>query len=105
MLKPGEMTDVSIEMTSPSLTGIHQGQWRMCTAAGLYFGGKLSSKSLSFHCPFSESGHQHFFIDYLVILNIAECCKYSVDTTVSKRAQFIHCVQKKTPTFVFLHNS
>jgi len=40
MLKPGEMTDVSIEMTSPSKTGIHQGQWRMCTAAGLYFGGK-----------------------------------------------------------------
>jgi len=42
MLKPGEMTDVSVEMTSPSQTGIHQGQWRMCTAAGLYFGGKLS---------------------------------------------------------------
>jgi len=41
MLKPGEMADVSIEMTSPSETGIHQGQWRMCTAAGLYFGGKL----------------------------------------------------------------
>lgn len=45
MLQPGEMTDVSIEMTSPSQTGIHQGQWRMCTAAGLYFGGKLSLKS------------------------------------------------------------
>jgi len=43
LLKPGEMTDVSIEMTSPYETGIHQGQWRMCTAAGLYFGGKLSS--------------------------------------------------------------
>jgi len=41
MLKPGEMADVSVEMTSPSETGIHQGQWRMCTAAGLYFGGQL----------------------------------------------------------------
>lgn len=41
MLKPGEVTDVSVEMTSPSQTGIHQGQWRMCTAAGLYFGGKF----------------------------------------------------------------
>jgi len=43
MLKPGEMTDVSVEMTSPLETGIHQGQWRMSTAAGLYFGGKLPS--------------------------------------------------------------
>jgi len=44
MLKPGEMTDVSVEMTSPSETGIHQGQWRMRTSAGLYFGGKLSAE-------------------------------------------------------------
>jgi len=43
MLKPGEMTDVSVEMTSPFETGIHQGQWRMCTAAGLFFGGKLAN--------------------------------------------------------------
>ena len=55
MLQPGEMTDISVEMTSPSQTGIHQGQWRMCTAAGLYFGGKLYLHYTSFQkigdCP------------------------------------------------------
>ncbi len=38
-LQPGEMTDVSIEMGSPSSTGIFQGQWRMNSPTGLYFGG------------------------------------------------------------------
>ena len=41
-LKPGEMTDVSIEMGSPSTTGIYHGQWRMSTPTGLYFGGIFS---------------------------------------------------------------
>ncbi|XP_053706371.1 protein ILRUN-like [Synchiropus splendidus] len=37
-LVPQEMTDVSIQMQSPASPGIYQGQWRMCTASGLYFG-------------------------------------------------------------------
>jgi len=39
-LRPGEMSDVSVEMVSPAEPGIHQGQWKMCTVNGLYFGGK-----------------------------------------------------------------
>jgi len=38
-LEPGSYTDISVEMTSPAGTGIHQGQWRMSTAGGIYFGG------------------------------------------------------------------
>ncbi|KAM4046688.1 protein ILRUN isoform 2-T2 [Anomaloglossus baeobatrachus] len=33
-----EMTDVSVPMCSPNQPGMYQGQWRMCTATGLYFG-------------------------------------------------------------------
>jgi hypothetical protein len=40
-LLPGEMVDISIEMISPIETGIHQGQWRMCTTSGLYFGEQI----------------------------------------------------------------
>lgn len=36
-----EMTDVSVPMCSPNQPGMYQGQWRMCTATGLYFGGKM----------------------------------------------------------------
>ncbi|RWS12850.1 hypothetical protein B4U79_08434 [Dinothrombium tinctorium] len=37
-LEPGHMTDVSVEMLSPSKAGIYQGQWRISTATGQYFG-------------------------------------------------------------------
>lgn len=37
-LRPGEVTDISVEMQSPEKTGIYQGQWRMSTATGFYFG-------------------------------------------------------------------
>ncbi|KAG8588933.1 hypothetical protein GDO81_006162 [Engystomops pustulosus] len=33
-----EITDVSVPMCSPNQPGMYQGQWRMCTATGLYFG-------------------------------------------------------------------
>lgn len=39
-LEPQEITDVSVQMCSPSTAGMYQGQWRMCTATGLYYGGK-----------------------------------------------------------------
>lgn len=38
-LGPGQMTDISVDMVSPSKTGIYQGQWRMITPSGSYFGG------------------------------------------------------------------
>lgn len=37
-LGPGQMTDISVDMVSPSTTGIYQGQWRMMTPSGSYFG-------------------------------------------------------------------
>ncbi|GAB1602857.1 protein ILRUN-like [Argonauta hians] len=37
-LSPGQVTDISIDMVSPSNTGIYQGQWRMITPSGCYFG-------------------------------------------------------------------
>ncbi|XP_029636681.1 protein ILRUN [Octopus sinensis] len=37
-LSPGQVTDISIDMVSPSKTGIYQGQWRMITPSGCYFG-------------------------------------------------------------------
>lgn len=45
-LDPQEMTDVSVQMHSPVSPGMYQGQWRMCTATGLYFGGKESRLTL-----------------------------------------------------------
>ncbi|KAL5006332.1 hypothetical protein ScPMuIL_015138 [Solemya velum] len=37
-LKPGELKDVSVDMHSPTTTGVYQSQWRMATPTGLYFG-------------------------------------------------------------------
>uniref|UniRef100_A0A8C0SCI7 Protein ILRUN n=1 Tax=Canis lupus familiaris TaxID=9615 RepID=A0A8C0SCI7_CANLF len=39
-LEPQEIADVSVQMCSPSRAGMYQGQWRMCTATGLYYGGR-----------------------------------------------------------------
>ncbi|KAK0140842.1 hypothetical protein N1851_022165 [Merluccius polli] len=37
-LDPQEMFDVSVQMHSPAAPGMYQGQWRMCTATGLFYG-------------------------------------------------------------------
>ncbi|XP_036446861.1 protein ILRUN-like isoform X1 [Colossoma macropomum] len=37
-LDPQEMYDVSVQMRSPVAPGMYQGQWRMCTATGLFYG-------------------------------------------------------------------
>ncbi|XP_035221952.1 protein ILRUN-like isoform X2 [Stegodyphus dumicola] len=37
-LEPHEMVDVSVEMVSPQTPGMYQGQWRMSTATGQFFG-------------------------------------------------------------------
>jgi hypothetical protein len=41
-LLPGHSCDVSIEMISPAHPGIYEGQWRMTTHLGHYFGGKTN---------------------------------------------------------------
>ncbi|XP_061543859.1 protein ILRUN [Phycodurus eques] len=37
-LEPREVADVSVQMRSPASPGMYQGQWRMCTASGLFYG-------------------------------------------------------------------
>ncbi|KAJ0068678.1 hypothetical protein NL108_010327, partial [Boleophthalmus pectinirostris] len=37
-LDPQEVTDVSVQMRSPTAPGMYQGQWRMCTGTGLFYG-------------------------------------------------------------------
>lgn len=37
-LDPGCVTDVSVNMVSPPTSGMYQGQWRMCSPTGQYFG-------------------------------------------------------------------
>ncbi|TDH13674.1 hypothetical protein EPR50_G00035970 [Perca flavescens] len=37
-LDPQEISDVSVQMRSPTAPGMYQGQWRMCTATGLFYG-------------------------------------------------------------------
>lgn len=53
-LAPQEMTDVSVQMQSPVSPGMYQGQWRMSTATGLYFGGKEGNykQSINVNCCF-----------------------------------------------------
>lgn len=38
---PGEETDLSIMMTAPTEPGSHQGNWRMATSAGTFFGDEV----------------------------------------------------------------
>nr|CAG4646544.1 EOG090X0CQ9 [Macrothrix elegans] len=37
-LNPGEVTDISVDMVSPSLAGMYESKWRMATPSGSYFG-------------------------------------------------------------------
>ncbi|XP_022083571.1 uncharacterized protein C6orf106 homolog isoform X1 [Acanthaster planci] len=37
-LEPQQTLDISIRMKSPSKCGLYQGQWRMCTTTGFFFG-------------------------------------------------------------------
>jgi hypothetical protein len=47
-LDPQEISDVSVQMHSPVSPGMYQGQWRMCTATGLFYGGR--SQTARMHC-------------------------------------------------------
>ncbi|CAH1787767.1 unnamed protein product [Owenia fusiformis] len=37
-LQPGAVMDISVDMSSPANAGMFQGQWRMTTATGMFFG-------------------------------------------------------------------
>lgn len=65
-LDPQEMADVSVQMQSPVSPGMYQGQWRMCTATGLYYGGE-DSKSYIRILPLN--------------VNVAECCSKQQEQT------------------------
>lgn len=47
-LDPQEISDVSVQMRSPTAPGMYQGQWRMCTATGLFYGGRKSTMLMCF---------------------------------------------------------
>ena len=40
-LNPGEVVDISVDMTSPSVPGTYESKWRMATPNGSYFGGQF----------------------------------------------------------------
>lgn len=40
-LLPGHEIDISVEMVSPMQTGLYSSKWRMSTAQGNFFGGKI----------------------------------------------------------------
>ena len=40
-LDAGSVADISINMVSPPTSGMYQGQWRMCSPTGQYFGGSI----------------------------------------------------------------
>ncbi|RXM91711.1 hypothetical protein EOD39_20894 [Acipenser ruthenus] len=43
-LDPQEVSEVSVQMHSPTAPGMYQGQWRMCTATGFFFGAVITSQ-------------------------------------------------------------
>lgn len=53
-LEPQEVSDVSVQMRSPAAPGMYQGQWRMCTSTGLFYGGRHHHRSRRRH------GHRSF---------------------------------------------
>lgn len=53
-LDAGEYYDISVNMISPGKTGMYQGQWRMCTPSGQFFGGEKLYIQVNTVCiPFS----------------------------------------------------
>lgn len=56
-LNPGEVTDISVDMNSPSLPGMYESKWRMATPNGSYFGGNCNV-----NCIFVQDSVLNFFI-------------------------------------------
>lgn len=47
-LPAGEKMFLQVPMRSPSLPGIYQGKWRLCTPCGTYFGGNINNPSTDY---------------------------------------------------------
>lgn len=56
-LNPGEVTDISVDMNSPSLPGMYESKWRMATPNGSYYGGNCNV-----NCIFVQDSVIKFFI-------------------------------------------
>ncbi|XP_062315316.1 protein ILRUN-like [Osmerus eperlanus] len=77
-LDPQEMADVSVQMRSPVAPGMYQGQWRMCTATGLFYGDVIwvilsvevggllgvTQQLSSFQAEFNTQPHRNLEGDY-----------------------------------------
>ncbi|XP_028309038.1 uncharacterized protein C6orf106 homolog [Gouania willdenowi] len=77
-LEPQDMVDVSVQMHSPVSPGMYQGQWRMCTATGLYYGDVIwvilsvevggllgvTQQLSSFQAEFNTQPHRNLEGDY-----------------------------------------
>ncbi|XP_063064684.1 protein ILRUN [Engraulis encrasicolus] len=77
-LDPQEISDVSVQMRSPATPGMYQGQWRMCTATGLFYGDVIwvilsvevggllgvTQQLSSFQAEFNTQPHRHVEGDY-----------------------------------------
>lgn len=64
-LEPQEVSDVSVQMRSPAAPGMYQGQWRMCTSTGLFYGGRHRRRRRghrSFPGEFSHSTASAFLL-------------------------------------------
>lgn len=65
-LDPQEISEVSVQMRSPVTPGMYQGQWRMCTATGLFYGGETQSGL--YVCPVHYSASIcHLFSCYVIL--------------------------------------
>lgn len=77
-LDPQEISDVSVQMRSPVTPGMYQGQWRMCTATGLFYGDVIwvilsvevggllgvTQQLSSFQPEFNTQPHRHLEGDF-----------------------------------------
>lgn len=71
-LDPQEISDVSVQMRSPTNPGMYQGQWRMCTASGLFYGGReKKNKQDSLHVQFCLCSKNKQIFLVLALLYIA----------------------------------
>lgn len=70
-LMPSEITDISVDMRSPTQPGMYESKWRMATPHGAYFGGKF--KYWFFSWIFFLQSFDFYLLDTIwVILSVDE---------------------------------
>ncbi|XP_008588458.1 PREDICTED: uncharacterized protein LOC103605616 [Galeopterus variegatus] len=73
-LEPQEIADVSVQMCSPSRAGMYQGQWRMCTATGLYYGaGHTNRQKTQFEETEQHQNKSQFWQEWLRVRALGRC--------------------------------